>query len=434
MRRLRTLVLVAAAGVGLVVGVFSVLAASDAVDSSPAAPANRSTGSSSSGHGSSGGTSEGDSSSAPSPPDGGRSVTSTSQVESPPPVGSASPAARPNVLMAWTSGGLPADFGERVDSIGAVEYSSVVLGDQASMVRSRRSGGAVVDEPTTGWMIPLDTLAVRPDTYSRFIGAPDAAAVAGLEPGEALLTRTSMDLRDLDVGSVIELSTGPVFVAGVIDDHSGAGAELIVHADDADRLGVSTPRHVLVSFAPDARREVTAAMAPLAGNKSIRFRTPAETTWLRYGDAVAPQVLLKQRFGEFAFRDLAGRSVEIDPAWVEQNVVSADVPLLGTVRCHRLMIEPLSAALGALEEANLAHLVDPGGFAGCWSPRRIGENLPLSRHAWGVAVDLNIGANPRGSFSTQDPRLIEAMRSVGLENGGRWLVPDPGHYEIAVDP
>jgi hypothetical protein len=185
-----------------------------------------------------------------------------------------------------------------------------------------------------------------------------------------------------------------------------------------------------VEHAPGQREETTRALADLAGPVSVRFRTPAETTWLRHGDAVTPQVFVKATFGEFSFRDGAGRSVEVDPAWVERNIVEAAVPILGTVRCHRDIVEPLRQALGELADDNLSHLVDPAGYAGCWSPRRIGAGLPLSRHAWGIAVDLNIAANPRGSFSTQDARLVEALRDAGFTWGGLWLVPDPGHYEL----
>ena len=169
--------------------------------------------------------------------------------------------------------------------------------------------------------------------------------------------------------------------------------------------------------------------------RPARFRTPAETTWLRHGDAVVPQARIKEAYGEFAHRPAAGRSIEIDPRWVDGNIVTRTVPILGPVTCHRAVLGPLGEAMQDLVLANLAHLVDTGGFAGCWAPRRIAAGAPLSRHAWGVAVDLNIGANPRGSFSTQDDRLVEVMARHGFGWGGTWLVPDPGHYEaVALRP
>ena len=53
----------------------------------------------------------------------------------------------------------------------------------------------------------------------------------------------------------------------------------------------------------------------------------------------------------------------------------------------------------------------------------------MSHHAWGAALDLNVDGNPRGSFSTQDERLVDVMAHHGFAWGGAWLVPDPAHYE-----
>jgi len=44
-------------------------------------------------------------------------------------------------------------------------------------------------------------------------------------------------------------------------------------------------------------------------------------------------------------------------------------------------------------------------------------------------VDINIGTNPGGLESAQDPRLVEVMERWGFTSGHAWLVPDPGHFE-----
>ena len=333
-------------------------------------------------------------------------------------------------LLVWTSGGLPAGFAEQVARLGAVRDETMVAGDQVDLLRSARSDGTIVDAPADGWAIPLDTLAIDPKSFAAFVPEAERTAIEALRTGGALLTRSSLALRHLDIGSTIELRGGAVRVTGMVEDLTGAGSELIVPAADAPRLGVETPRYILLHHAVGQRPLVTDAIAGLAGTASIRFRSPAETTWLRHGDAVTPQLFVKQTYGEFAYRDRSGRDVEIDPGWVAAKIVDADVPLLGHVRCHRLAIGPLTTALTALADENLGHLVDTDAFAGCWSPRRIDAQQPLSRHAWGVAIDLNITDNPRGSFSSQDPRLVEAMRDAGFTWGGLWLVPDPGHYEL----
>jgi hypothetical protein len=349
-----------------------------------------------------------------------------------------SPAAHPpstvdepsGVLLVWTSGGIPEGFPSAASDVPEVAARTLVRGGVADLYRSVRADGTTVDEVEPGWAIPLDATAIDPTTFSGFIDGDDRLAVEALRPGGALLTRSSAELRGLDVGSTVELRGGELEVTDIISDRAGAAAELVVHVDDANSLGIATPRYVLIRHDPGDRAQLSQALADLAGPRAVRFRTPNETTWMRHGDAVVPQVFIKDAFGEFAYRDLAGRDIEIDPEWVQENITTAAVPLLGEIRCNAAMIEPLTMVLGELAAMNLGHLVDPSTFAGCWAPRRITDGNSLSKHAWGIAVDINIGSNPRGSFSTQDPRLVDLMRSADFTWGGTWLVPDPGHYEL----
>jgi hypothetical protein len=338
----------------------------------------------------------------------------------------------PDVLLVWTSGGLPSGLAAAVADLDGVDLVTAVGGDETAMVGSRDERGVEVDRHMDGWRIPLDTLAVDPSTFARFVPDADADAVGALGPGEALLTTSSAELRRVGTGGTIQLEGGEVAVVGIIEDLSGAGAELIVTAADAARLGVTTERYLLVQHeAERATLERTIAERLLDG-RATRFRAATETTWLRHGDAVQPNLAMKLAFGEFAYRDGPGRTVEIDPAWVERSIITDEVPVLGAVTCHREVIEPLAAALQELSDLTLGHLVDPADFAGCYSPRRIAAGQPLSHHAWGAAVDLNVDGNPRGSFSTQDERLVEVMLHHGFTWGGTWLVPDPAHYEAPL--
>ena len=87
-----------------------------------------------------------------------------------------------------------------------------------------------------------------------------------------------------------------------------------------------------------------------------------------------------------------------------------------------------------LEERNLAALVDPSGYQGCWVPSIITPGGGVSRHSWGVALDLNFSNNPTGLASAVDPRLIEVMDRWGFISGANYLVPDPGHFEYLRPP
>lgn len=338
------------------------------------------------------------------------------------------------LLLVWTAGGLPAAVAEVAAIQPAVTGWSEVRADQAGLVGVEDADGGEVLALADGWQVPLDVLAVDPDAHAPFVsdlsGPVDGATMAALGPGQALLSVTSAGLRGVAAGAVLTLANGEeVQVAGVLDDLAASGAELVVHTADAARLGVDTPRFMLLSHT-GARADVQASLADAVGPTPVRFRTPAETTWLRHGDAVLPQALLKREYGEFAIRLVAGRDVMVAQAWEVANIAVEDIAILGTVRCHRLILPRLAAAMEELSRRNLAHLVDAETFAGCYVPRRIAPGQPLSRHAWGLAVDLNVGDNPRGSFSTQDPRLVETMRDHGFAWGGTWLVPDPAHYEV----
>lgn len=337
----------------------------------------------------------------------------------------------PGVLLVWTAGGLPPQLADEVGAIDGVEAITMVMADETRMTASSDAAGSPVDIVEPGWHIPLDTVAVDPASFSSFLRDDAADVVRALEPGQALLTETSAELRRLGQGATLRIAGADVTIAAIIDDLSGAGAEVLVAIDDADRLGVTTERYLLVSHTAD-RDTLQRAIADRLDGRAVRFRSPVETTWMRHGDAVEPAAVIKATFGEFAIRDRAGRDVEIDPDWIARWIVTEPVPILGSVTCHRMIIAPLRAAMAELEQANLAHLVQASDFAGCFSARRISAGQPLSHHAWGAAVDLNVDGNPRGSFSTQDPRLVQTLAGHDFAWGGTWLVPDPAHYEALV--
>ena len=144
----------------------------------------------------------------------------------------------------------------------------------------------------------------------------------------------------------------------------------------------------------------------------------------------APEVV--EAFEPFTFRHPGEGQLDIDPAWLQRNIVETSVPVLGTVRCHRLIIPQLRAALEEIVELELDHLLDPDDFGGCWVPRHIGfnETRPLSMHAWGIAFDVNVDTNPYGSPPQLDKRIVEVFDRHGFGWGGDWRTPDGMHFEL----
>lgn len=137
--------------------------------------------------------------------------------------------------------------------------------------------------------------------------------------------------------------------------------------------------------------------------------------------------------GQMRFQILKNGFIRPDPSWVAANIVTGSVPILGTVRCHRLMIPRLNAAMEAIQDAGLARLIRPGDYGGCYVPRFIDRDpsKPLSLHAFGLAVDLNVSTNGLGTAGNMDPRIVEIFERLGFTWGGRWGRPDPMHFELS---
>jgi hypothetical protein len=338
------------------------------------------------------------------------------------------------VLLVWTHGGLPAGLASgvgRLDGVGAV---TEVHGDDVGLVQSTDAAGRVVDATRPGWMIPLDAMAFDPATYPAFVPEQSRPLFAGLRPGQAILGATSARVRRLGPGGVLQLTDGRrLTVAAIVDDTVVGAAELVVSSADPAATGWPA-RYLLVNTTgtTDGVEKVTQGLLP--PGTPVRFRLTGETPFLREGDAVLPQALIKDRFGEFAFRDLAGRDIEVDPAWVSTHIVTAAVPILGRITCHRAVIGAVRAALIDLVKSNLASLVDPAAFAGCFAAKRVNPGEPVSRHAWGVALDVNYRGNQTGVSSAQDPRLVAVMARYGFTSGADWLQPDPAHFEYIRAP
>jgi hypothetical protein len=146
---------------------------------------------------------------------------------------------------------------------------------------------------------------------------------------------------------------------------------------------------------------------------------------------VLSQAEIQTRFGAFTVKK-SGDSFTIDPAWVADNIIRADVPVLGTVVGHRKMLPDLRAAMAELEDSGLADLVDSNDFqraGGAYNPRTVRFDTALSHHSWGIAVDINVARNPLGAPPDQDPRLVRIMEKHNFTWGGRWLRPDAAHFE-----
>lgn len=137
--------------------------------------------------------------------------------------------------------------------------------------------------------------------------------------------------------------------------------------------------------------------------------------------------------GTFSYRWFRDGTVAPDPGWVAANIRSGRVPVLGTVRCHKVMLPQLRGALREVVARGLADEIHPGEYGGCYVPRFIGRDPArgLSLHTWGIAVDLNVPGNLRGVPGEIDRDVVAIFKKWGFAWGGDWAWTDPMHFELA---
>ena len=140
--------------------------------------------------------------------------------------------------------------------------------------------------------------------------------------------------------------------------------------------------------------------------------------------------------GTFSYSVLGGGRIAPDPAWVNANIGTEPVPILGSVTCHRAIFPQLRAALQQVVDRGLADEIHPGEYAGCYYPRFIAGTTTLSNHSFGLALDLNVPGNQRGTVGEMDRDVVSIFKEWGFAWGGDWGYTDPMHFEMAqlVEP
>jgi hypothetical protein len=294
-----------------------------------------------------------------------------------------------------------------------------------------------------------------PPHHARVVAADEAGAAAlePLVPGTVLLSESGARLREVGAGGTLtvagrlDLSRAlTLTVIGVVADELVSGAELAVHLDDADALGLDTRESLLVRHRDDGER-------PDGTTAGARMTEDLEALWLAVGrteeeveDAElrvrslgaesGPRLILgaievKERFGEFAYRPTPNvREVDIERAWIEENLRTVRLPVIGAVYCHRHILDDLAAAVDDLVAAGYSEWLSPRRYAGCWYPRRIMTGrAALSRHSWGIAIDLNVDMAAPGLGAEPPDELIAIMGRHGFRWGGDFTTPDNHHWE-----
>ena len=134
--------------------------------------------------------------------------------------------------------------------------------------------------------------------------------------------------------------------------------------------------------------------------------------------------------GTFRYTVLSGGHIAPAAAWVKAHIATEPVPILGNVTCNKLIFPQLRAALEDVMAQGLADRIHPGEYAGCYYPRFIAGTTTLSNHAFGLALDLNVPGNQRGTSGQMDRGVVAIFKHWGFTWGGDWKYTDPMHFEM----
>ena len=326
---------------------------------------------------------------------------------------------RPDVLVT----------GKRTFSAAAIKKLSA-LADQTGTVVFRAGTIRVAGHH-------VHAVAVDPSTFRRFTAQGTAEATPvwlSVARGEAVVSHNLAKGLRLQLGGDAPVAPlkGKAFTlrVGAFATSAVPETDVIVSDEQGQALGLPKANGMLLTAGKGVDPVVLAgkvrAITGKGGNVDLLTPPAANPVAFLTGSRAA------RAFGAFSYRYFPDGTIQPDARWVNENIVSATVPILGRVTCHRLMIPQLRGALADVQAAGLASSLH--SYDGCYVPRFIERNPAhaISLHTWGIAIDLDASTNYRGIKGTMDPKVVEIFKRWGFRWGGDWSYTDPMHFELGA--
>jgi hypothetical protein len=276
--------------------------------------------------------------------------------------------------------------------------------------------------------------AVDPATYRNFtpVGSAQTAEVwARVANGEIAISRALQKKLQQDAEGYVDIGQRKIHVGAVADQ--AIGIDAVVNTTWVESLGMTPGNALLVrtgSTAPQALRE---PIQQLVGEDRMQLVDVMTREGLD-PDAQLTAVLVgsfSEAVGVFNYTLAGGGRINPDPQWVASHIETRTVPILGSVTCNKYLFPQLEAALRDIQAAGLADEIHPDEYAGCYYPRFIAGSTKLSNHSFGLALDLNVPGNGRGTVGEMDRGVVAIFKKWGFGWGGDWGYTDPMHFEMA---
>ncbi|MCU1671939.1 MAG: family peptidase [Frankiales bacterium] len=284
----------------------------------------------------------------------------------------------------------------------------------------------------------VHAVAVDPSAFRRFAAEGTAEATPvwlSVARGEAVVSHSlakglklalggQAPMAPLKNGKPFSLRVGAFATTGVTD------TDLIVNDEQGQALGLPKATGMLLTAGKDVDPVTLAgkvrAITGKGGDVDLLTPPAANPVAFLTGSRAA------RAFGAFSYRYFPDGTIQPDARWVNENIVTARVPIFGRVTCHRLMVPQLRGALAEVEAAGLGGSLHT--YDGCYVPRFIERNpdRSISLHTWGIAIDMDASTNYRGIAGTMDPKIVEIFKRWGFRWGGDWEYTDPMHFEMGA--
>ena len=258
----------------------------------------------------------------------------------------------------------------------------------------------------------------------------DEESAQAIRDNKIVISELTASRYELNVGDYVNLvglnsEIIPIEVGKVIKDSKIGWFEGVVNKELGFKLGIYRniqaiiwDNHINENFLIELHKNINYRKVKLTFRENR-----VNKNW------VLPTALVKEMFGDFQIKERDGVWITTEPEWREENIQNKRMPILGITRCHRLMWEPLEGALNQILEEGLEEYLSIEEWrssGGCYAPRRINRfdaGGSISRHAWGIAIDIN-------TTSGYPPRVVEIFNDWGFAWGGTWTSPDEMHFEL----
>ena len=258
----------------------------------------------------------------------------------------------------------------------------------------------------------------------------DEESAQAIRDNKIVISELTASRYELNVGDYVNLvglnsEIIPIEVGKVIKDSKIGWFEGVVNKELGFKLGIYRniqaiiwDSHINENFLIELHKNINYRKVKLTFRENR-----VNKNW------VLPTALVKEMFGDFQIKERDGVWITTEPEWREENIQNKRMPILGITRCHRLMWEPLEGALNQILEEGLEEYLSIEEWrssGGCYAPRRINRfdaGGSISRHAWGIAIDIN-------TKSTYPPRVVQIFNDWGFAWGGTWTSPDEMHFEL----